>query len=77
MSTYKYPFNKSILVTEETTKLTPDTFSSTGIWEYNQIMYFYERVFATKKDKIVIVDIGAQTGLYTLFAKFVDNATFS
>ena len=39
-------------------------------------MYFYERVFATKKDKIVIVDIGAQTGLYTLFAKFVDNATF-
>lgn len=76
MPLYSYPFNKSILVTDETTKLTPYTFSSTGIWEYKEIEYFYNKVFGVKKEKLVIVDIGAQTGLYTLFAKFVDNATF-
>lgn len=76
MTSFTYPFNKSILVTKKTTELTPHTFQNNGIWEFNEIQYFYKRVFESKKDKLNIIDIGAQTGLYTLFAKFVDNATF-
>ena len=72
-----YPFNKKVFITENTVKLTPATFSSDGsIWEYRQIEYFYKKVLEKGYDDIVIIDIGAQTGLYTLFAQFVKNAIF-
>jgi FkbM family methyltransferase len=76
MISYIYPFNKSLSVTSQTTHLTPHTFPNGRIWEFDEIQYFYQKVFDSKKEKLVIVDIGAQTGLYSLFAKYVDNATF-
>jgi FkbM family methyltransferase len=76
MNSYKYPFDKILFVTNNTLELTPSTFTKKGIWEFDEIKHFYQKVFDNKKDKINIVDIGAQTGLYTLFAKFIDKAIF-
>lgn len=73
---YSYPFGKYLYVTDETTKLTPYTFSKDGIWEFQELAYFYQKVLQCEKNPCVIVDIGAQTGLYTLFAKFVENGEF-
>jgi hypothetical protein len=68
----------SIKVTDETTKLTPHTFlPNNKMWEEDSIKYFYEMLLemnpSTSK---TIVDIGAQSGLYTLFAKFLPNCKF-
>ena len=77
MISCNYPFNKKVFITENTHKITPATFSSDGsIWEYSQIEYFYKKVLEKKDDNIVVVDIGAQTGLYTLFSQFIKNASF-
>ena len=75
--TYKYPFNTNIMVTEKTLKLTPYTFYPSGsLWEFNQIRHFYDMVIKSDKKQPVVIDIGAQTGLYTLFSKYVKNAKF-
>ena len=73
---YSYPFGKELKVTNETVNLTPYTFFKNGkIWERPSLEYFYQEV-QKRTDKINILDIGAQTGLYTLFAKFLPNADF-
>lgn len=45
------------------------------IWEDRSIKLFYSD-YLKKKENLVIVDIGAQVGLYTLYAKKLTNATF-
>ena len=73
---YNYSSDKVFYVTDNTLKLTPHTFfSNGGMHELDEIIYFYKRVLENKKDNIVIVDIGSQTGLYTLYAKFLKNVT--
>jgi len=64
-----------IYISENTIKLTPHTFLNNGtMWEADSIKYFYENI---NKDKnINFVDIGAQSGLYTLLAKYLPNSTF-
>lgn len=74
---YKYPMNKNVFVTNETVLLTPKTFYPNGqIWEFNEIDLFFSKVLSHPNKAPIIVDIGAQTGLYTLFASFVPDASF-
>jgi FkbM family methyltransferase len=77
MPTFRYnnDSNYSFEVTPETTRLTSATFSQTdGLWESDEITYFYKNVPTNKP--VNIVDIGAQSGLYTLYSKFLPSATF-
>lgn len=45
-----------------------------SLWEDYQVYDFFNRVDPTKK--CTVVDIGAQIGLYTLYAKFLPLSTF-
>ena len=64
-----------IQVTDETTSVTKYTFQSNGqLWENDSIQQFFSVV--DRRKNCNIVDIGAQSGLYSLFAKFLPNATF-
>ena len=64
-----------ILVTDETIKITPYTFlNDNTMWEEESIKFFYLNI---PKDKpLNIIDVGAQSGLYTLFAKYLPMANF-
>lgn len=77
MPTYHYynDTNFSFEVTPETSEITRYTFYPDGnLWEQDSMKYFYNMV---PKDKEVnIIDVGAQSGLYTLYAKFLPNSTF-
>tara|TARA_B110000046_G_C13008146_1_gene405353 strand:- start:643 stop:1371 length:729 start_codon:yes stop_codon:yes gene_type:complete len=54
----------------------PFNFTQKGtIWEDESIKLFYSN-YLKKKENLVIVDVGAQVGLYTLYAKKLTNATF-
>lgn len=67
----KYP----ISVTDETRQITPYTFSSNGeLWEQQSLYHFYKGIDTAVNYNIV--DIGAQSGLYSLFAKYLPLSTF-
>lgn len=75
MATFFYN-KKPILVTEETLVNTPVTFSRNGYYfEPRSIAYFFN-IAHEKNTHINIIDIGAQSGLYTLYAKYIPNSTF-
>lgn len=64
-----------ILVSENTLSMTPHTFQRNGVlWENQSLMQFYNKIEPDKKYNIV--DVGAQSGLYTLFAKYLPLSTF-
>jgi FkbM family methyltransferase len=67
--------NCLIRITDETLRITPETFKKNQpMWEEESINYFYDNV---PLDKAVnILDIGAQTGLYTLYAKYLPKSQF-
>ena len=77
MPVYNYFGNSdlSFEVTQETTEITNATFFPNGVlWEEHSMNYFYNKV---PRDRLVnIIDVGAQSGLYTLYAKFLSNSTF-
>jgi FkbM family methyltransferase len=77
MFTYYY-FNHldyPVHVSLDTIKLTPYTFQLDGtLWENKSILQFYS--YINKDIKYNIVDIGAQSGLYSLFAKYLPKSTF-
>lgn len=68
-----YYFNDKdypIEVTEETLKVTPYTFQPNGeLWEQDSLEQFFKNI--DQKKEYTIVDIGAQSGLYSLFAKYL------
>ena len=67
--------NYPIKVTEETTQIACYTFPRNGkMWETNSIKQFFNAV--PTNATFNIVDIGAQVGLYSLFAKFLPMTTF-
>ena len=75
--TYLYFNNKNypIKVTSETCELTKYTFMNDGsIWESNSMEYFFSLI--DKKKSYNVVDIGAQSGSYTLYAKYLPMSTF-
>jgi FkbM family methyltransferase len=62
-------------ITDETQKTCPFTFyTNKTIWENHSINYFFDAVPTDKQ--VTIVDIGAQVGLYSLYAKFLPRSTF-
>lgn len=67
--------NYPIKVTESTCTLTSFTFDLTsGLWE-NPSLYQFFSIIDTESS-YNIVDIGAQSGLYSLFAKYLPKSTF-
>jgi FkbM family methyltransferase len=70
---YNKDKNFSFNVTPFTKVLTPCSFSDT-LWEDESITCFFKKVPIDKA--VTIVDIGSQTGLYTLYAKFLPLSTF-
>ena len=77
MTNLYYYFNDkklSIQVTDKTLQVTPYTFQPNGtMWENASLLQFFKSI---KNEKINIADIGAQSGLYSLYAKFLDKTTF-
>jgi FkbM family methyltransferase len=77
MNTYYYfnDTNYPIQVTERSVEITPYTFMRDGIlWENSALSQFYSQI--SKNEKYNIVDIGAQSGLYSLYAKYLPESTF-
>lgn len=78
MATYYYNHknpNYPISITNETLRITPQTFTSkTSRWEEASVDYFFDNVPTDKP--VSIVDIGAQSGLYSLYAKYLPQSTF-
>ena len=64
-----------ILVSENACNITPLTFQSNGkLWENKSLFQFYKNI--PKNEKVTIIDVGAQSGLYSLYSKYLKNATF-
>ena len=78
METFYYFQSKhhAIILSEETLNLTPYTFGRANktMHESDSIYQFYKDISTDKS--LTIVDIGAQSGLYTLYAKFLPLSTF-
>ena len=75
MKTYYYTNEKSILASEESCNLIHSPFQKDGkLWEEKSIMTFFNLV--DNNQRVNIIDIGAQIGLYSLFAKYLPNSTF-
>jgi FkbM family methyltransferase len=70
--------NNTVAVTKASVEKTPYTWDlKLGIGEPGAIEYFYSLVEQKHKNSnAVIVDVGAQTGLYTLYAKYLPNCKF-
>jgi FkbM family methyltransferase len=73
--TYYYNSNQPIQITDNTKKIANTCFLDNGLlWEYQSIIFFFDLI---KKDtKVNIIDIGANVGLYSLYAKYLPNAHF-
>tara|TARA_B100001057_G_C22709451_1_gene895094 strand:- start:86 stop:826 length:741 start_codon:yes stop_codon:yes gene_type:complete len=76
-----YVDNKKIMITKETYKFDTDWYSKNGsIYEMESLELFYNFVNNyiknTNNDKINIIDIGAHTGIYTLYSKFLNNSNY-
>lgn len=70
--TYPYIFKKEIFLTQESVKHNSYTWWKRGIWQKNVIEYFYNLI----EDGICVVDIGAQSGAFSLLAKYFPNSEF-
>ena len=67
----KYPIH----VTDETLVVSPTSFMMNGrLWEEESVNYFYDNI--PTDTSVNIVDIGAQCGLYTLYAKYLPYSQF-
>lgn len=72
---FNYPFSKEIYVNKKTIDYTPYTFQINGkIWEYESVEYFFSLINENSNSNII--DIGAQTGLYSLYAKYLPKCNF-
>lgn len=72
---FNYSDNKYISVTNETIEKTPYTFNRNGnLWEKNSINYFFKDIDDNKKYNII--DVGAQSGLYSLYSKYLPKSMF-
>ncbi len=72
---YDYTDNEKILVTSKTVDYGNSSFTKNAvIWEKDSLNYFYNLI--DKNKKVNIVDIGANVGLYSLYAKYLPNSQF-
>lgn len=66
--------NYPIYVTDKTIEITPYTFNKNGqLWEQPSLHQFFSKI---DNKNYNIVDIGGQSGLYSLYAKYLPNSTF-
>lgn len=73
MRLYSY-LGKPVAVTDETTRVTPITFGVHGVFEPESIEFFFKEI-ESRNQPLTIVDIGAQSGLYTLYAQYIPQCT--
>lgn len=72
---YMYNENENILVSENTVNYGNSSFRKNNeIWEKESLNYFFNLI--NKNNKVNIVDIGANVGLYSLYAKHLPNSQF-
>ena len=72
---YNKDKNYTFCVSNETLEITPNTFNLNGeIWENDSIQEFYR--YISPYEKCNIIDVGAQSGLYSLYAKFLPFSNF-
>jgi len=75
MYIFEYIDNNKILVTDKTVDYGNSSFQkNTEIWEKESLNYFFNLI--KKNEKVNIVDIGANVGLYSLYAKYLPNSQF-
>lgn len=74
--TYRYLEDGPVRVSTEAANFTPHTWQPRGrVEEIPDINFFCSLVRAAPKDSLVL-DVGAQTGLYTLSARFYNHVHF-
>jgi FkbM family methyltransferase len=72
---FEYNENEKILVTRKTVDYGNNSFKrNTEIWEKYSLNYFFNLI--DKNKKVNIIDIGANVGLYSLYAKHLPNSHF-
>jgi len=72
---FDYNDNENILITTKTVDYGNSSFKkNTVIWEKESLSYFFNLI--DKNKKVNIVDIGANVGLYSLYAKHLPNSQF-
>jgi len=72
---FDYTKNENILVTSKTVDYGNSSFKkNTVIWEKESLNYFFNLI--DKNKKVNIIDIGANVGLYSLYAKHLPNSQF-
>jgi FkbM family methyltransferase len=72
---YYYNNNEPIKISDNTKKIANTSFLDNGsLSEYDSIILFFNII--PKDKKINIIDIGANAGLYSLYAKYSPNAHF-
>lgn len=72
---FEYNENEKILVTRKTVDYGNSSFKiNTEIWEKYSLNYFFNLI--DKNKKFNIIDIGANVGLYSLYAKHLPNSHF-
>lgn len=78
MPTINYMDKHTVEVSNDTLIKTPITFNPDGTYfEPESVEYFYNLVKSKfGENPCNIVDIGAQSGLYTLYAKYMNKCTF-
>ena len=78
-STYQYNYfndiNLPIIVNQDTINETPYSFQSDGTMQENNSIYNFFKLISPNDD-LNIIDIGAQTGLYSLYAKYLPKCKF-
>lgn len=68
-----YTPEKSVIIDNSTFKVCGDTFFRDGtFWEHKELVHFMSGVVNGEN----VVDIGAQAGAFSLFAKFLPNSLF-
>jgi len=77
MKTFYYFNDKNfpIQVTRQTVSKIPYTFNPNGIlWENASLKQFFSNI--NPNEPCTIIDVGAQAGLYSLYAKYLPQSTF-
>lgn len=69
---YTYIKNKNILVSQESKEFNPFTWMDNGIYQEAAINFVYNKI----KDNFIVLDIGAQSGSFSLLSKFLPNTTW-
>lgn len=76
MNKINYILGNKILINDDTKEYNLYTWGSNGdnIYQLDVVEFFYEKI--PKNEEVTIIDIGAQSGVFTLLAKFLPKSTW-